>query len=297
MSTEKVGVFNRLWLNTATTNWQTLEFKQGSSLELQQRIEPAGGMTGSRQMPQARVRELSRAVQGNLMLTPTPLELDALLAWALSVSKDGSNDYILPESHASAKSLRVDRDGIYKTYSGCVVSNITFQCAEGSFLDVSASVVGVDEATATNDPNVDGGGTIIAVTGSPYTINDCVLTVAGTTYEFRQFSLSIDHRLEVRNNNSITPSNIRSTGMMVGVQVSMPLGDAHAIYGSGATGAAIVATFTNGSDIFRATLPAVVFPKPPLELGTSQMMNYQLRGTAYRATAGTPCLTIRHTDA
>jgi hypothetical protein len=294
---EKTGVFNKLWLNTSANLWQTLEYQSGSRLGLGQRIDHPRGMTGSRQMPVERNRETGRGAQGNLTFVPTPAELDALLPWALGIAKDGSNDFNLPELHNAARTLRSERDGVFLNYTGVVVGTVGFSCSEGSFLQMALGVQGTDEAATTADPATDGGGTITAVTGSPYTVNDCVLSVGGTTYQFRQFELSIDHKLKVQHNNSVTPTSIRSLGIDVGVRLGLPYGDVTALYGAGAAGAAIVATYTNGVDSLRFTLPAVVFPKPDPEFGTVDNMTFQLQGNAFRKADGTSLLTVRHVNA
>jgi hypothetical protein len=291
---EKTGVFNKLWLNTTGTTYQILEFLPGSQIGAMERIEHSGANNGSRQQSVSRVRTLSRMVQGNLQFNPTPSELDALLPWALGVAKDGSNDFILPESHTAARDVRTGRDGVFHNYTDCVVGQANFSCTEGSFLTMSVGVQGVDEESS-SAPG--GGDTIVAVSGSPYTINDCALTVGGDTYQFRQFQLGIEAMLEVRSNNSLTPTDIRSTGLRVSVSLGIPYGDATSLYGSGASGAAVVATFTNGSDSLRFTMPAVVFPKQPLEYGTQANMTFGLQGTAYKSSGGTALLTVRHVNA
>jgi hypothetical protein len=305
---EKVGVFNKLWMRTvesatpSSVVWQTLEFLQGTTLGLNQRIEHAGGMTGSRQMPVARTREVGRQPTGSLTMNPTPVELDALLPWCFGVAKDGSNDFILPESYSissAGRQLRAQRDGDWNNYTNMVVGSVRFSANEGSFLNVSIDCQGADEASASNAPGDDSGPpTVTAVSGSPYVMSDAALTIAGTTYNFRQVTLAFDNRLSARFNNSLTATDIRSTGIQVGVQLGLPDGDVYsALYTAGKDGVAIVITFTNGSDSLRFTYPEVVFPKPNRELGTPAQLTFPLAGIAYRAADGTACCTVRHVNA
>lgn len=286
---EKVGVFNRLFLSSGTTDtaaqFTELEFLEGSSLGLAEQFLHSNGLVGSRSPRAERTRRGTRAVSGNLTFQPSPDELDLLLPWALGGTKSG-NDIPLAET-VPLRYLRTYRDGTWHVYDGVKVGQITFNAAEGSILGVSVGVQGVDEAGSTSPA----GAGAIDLDAGPYVMHDCVLTVGGTEYPFRQFAVTIDNQLEVRFNNSITPSSIHATGRAVQVALGLPYGDAEALYGAALAGVAVVATFTNGTRSLTFTLPAVQTPKSPLELGTRMGMTLPWTGIA-RKTGSSPEITV-----
>ena len=278
---EKVGVFNRLWLSAAASDatYTELEFLEGSQIGLQEQFLDSNGMVGSRTRPSERVRQGPRQTTGSLSLQPTPLELDKILTWALGGTKSG--DTVALAERPPARWLRTYRDGLYHTYDGVYVGRITFAAGEGSLLTVSLDLQGVDE-TASGAPTSPGG---IDLTGGPYTLFDCVTTVGGTAYPFRNFQVSVDNRLEVKFNNSITPSSINPTDRQTQVMLGLPLGDASALYGSAVSGVQVVSAFTNGTRSLTLTLPKVQAPRQPLPLGTRQALTLSWGGTA-RGTGG-----------
>jgi hypothetical protein len=79
------------------------------------------------------------------------------------------------------------RDGTKYLYDGLKVNSATFSCAEGQPLALQIEVMGVDEA-----PDGDATETADFQDGSgPYVMSDCVLTVGGTEYQFRQMSINV----------------------------------------------------------------------------------------------------------
>jgi hypothetical protein len=276
---EKVGIFNELYISSAASDaaYTELEFIiEGTQIGLNEQFLDSAGGTGSRSRPSERVRRGIRAVQGQLVFQPSPLELDILLPWALGGSKS-TNTIPLAET-VPARWLRTRRDDVWHTYDNCKVDQITFSANEGSPLVVSMSFQGFDE-TASDAPTTP---TALDIAGGPYVFHDCVLTVAGTEYAFRQFSLSVSNALEMRHNNSITPTSIHATDRQVQVSLGLPYGEATALYGSALGGVAVVATFTNGSRSLVMTMPKVQAPKQGLEFGTRAAMTLPWTGIARR---------------
>lgn len=273
---EKVGVFNKLYLSAGASDasYTELEFLDGSSIGLQEQFADSNGMTGSRTRTAARTRQGIRQVGGTLNFQPTPLELDLLLPWALGGTKS-TNSIPLAET-VPARWLKTYRDGVYHIYDGVKVESITFQCSEGSLLSVSLSVVGIDEAESVAPTTP----TAFDVATSPYIMHDAVATVSATAYPFRSYQLSLSNGLEVRHNNSQTPTSIHATGRQVSVGFGLPYGDASALYGSAVGGVAVVATFTNGNRSLVLSTPKVQVPRTPLPFGSRGALNLDWTGTA-----------------
>jgi hypothetical protein len=284
---EKVGVFNRLFLSSGASDasYAELEFLEGSALGLSEQFLDSNGLVGSRSRPSERTRRGLRQAAGSLSFQPTPAELDLLLPWALGGAKSG-NTVPLAET-VPARWLRTARDGTFHLYDAVKVQQITFSASEGSPLGVQVQVVGVDEAASA----VPGSFAALDLTGGPYVMHDCVLTVGGTAYPFRNWQLTLMNMVEVRHNNSVTPTAIHATGREVQAAVGLPYGDASALYGSALGGVAMVATFTNGSKSVAFTCPAVQAPRQPLELGTRAAITLSWVGTA-RKSGSTPELSV-----
>lgn len=283
---EKVGVYNNLWLSPGAADSGTyveLEFLEGTQLGLTEQFVNARGMNGTRVELAARTRRGTRQVQGQLVTAPSPEELDLLLEWATGGTKSGNNIDVAETAGVPARWLRADRDGTVELYSGVRVGSFSLSASEGSPLQMSLQLQGVDEADSTSPTSP----TALDVDAGPYMFQECVLSVGGTEYAARQFALQVDNRLEVRFNNSATPTSIHSTGCGAQVQLTLPLGDAAALYGSAVGGVAVVATFTNGARSLTITCAAVQTPKTPKPLGTRGALDLNWAGEI-RKTGSSP---------
>jgi hypothetical protein len=283
---EKVGVYNRLFISPGAADSGTfveIEFLEGSQIGLQQQFINAAGMNGSRVELAARTREGTRQTTGQLVTAPTPAELDILLPWATGGTKSGNNIDIAETAGVPARWLTTYRDGTYELYDGVKVGSFTLSASEGSPLQMTLSLQGVDETsdTAPTTP------TAIDTTAGPYVMTDCVLSVGGTEYQMRQFGLQFDNRLEVKFNGSQTPTSIHSTGLSATVGLSLPLGETAAIYGTGIAGVAVVATFTNGARSLTITCANVQAPKSPKPFGQRGALDLPWQGVI-RKTGSSP---------
>ena len=231
----------------------------------------------------ARTRRGTRQVQGQLVTAPSPEELDLLLEWATGGTKTAGNIDVAESAGVPARWLRADRDGTVEIYSGVKVGSFTLSASEGSPLQMSLQLQGIDEASSTSPTSP----TAIDVDAGPYMFQECVLSVDSTQYAFRQFSLQVDNRLEVKVNNSPTPTAIHSTGCAAQVQLALPLGDASALYGSAVGGVAVVATFTNGNYSLAITMAAVQAPKTEKPFGTRGALDLTWNGEV-RKTGSSP---------
>jgi len=285
---EKVGVYNRLFVSPGAADSGTyveFEFLEGSQIGLQEQFINAAGMNGTRVMLAARTRQGNRQVQGNLVCAPTPAELDILLPWATGGTKTGNIIDVSESADVPARWLTTFRDGTYELYDGVKTGSFSLQANEGSPLQLSMTLQGIDESddAAPTTP------TAIDVSGGPYVMTDCALTVAATTYQFRGFSLECDNQLETRFNNSRTPTSIHSTGFQARVSLTLPLGEAGALYGSAVGGVAVVATFTNGTRSLAISLAAVQAPWTSKPFGTRGALDLSWDGDV-RKTGSSPII-------
>lgn len=244
------------------------------------------GIRGSRQQAATRTRRTQRMTRGNLQLSPTANELDLVLPWLLGAN-ESTNLFALAET-VPARYIKAYRDGTKHLYDGLKVNRGVFSCAEGQPLQLALEVMGVDETT-----DADATETAAFAEGSgPYVMSDCVLSVGGTEYQFRQLSIEVNNALEVKFNNRVTPSSIRATDLIVNVQLGLPYGDAAALYGSAVGGVTVVATFTNGSDSIAITCAGVAAPKNPLPIAMRRHRDLIWGGEARRTAAPLPPISI-----
>lgn len=282
---ESLGTNDLLFLSGDDSTYLAFEFLDGSSYGLTQNVIYSNGIRGTRQRAAARTRDGTRATGGQLQFAPTSIELDTLAAWIMGGTKSVNN---IPFAEAGlAKYLRISRDGVYHKYDGVKVNRATFAASEGSPLTLGLDLIGIDEATSsapTGPPAIDD-------TLGPYVMTDCVLSVGGSNYAFRQMQVTVDQFLEVKWNNAQTPSSITATDLMVTVSLSLPYGSASALYGTAVTGVAVVATFTISGRSLTLTMPAVCAPKQPIPVGGKRVRDLAWVGEA-RRTSGSAALVL-----
>ena len=272
-------------IGTTSTVDQAYDFKSESIACTEDFYDP-DGIIGSREHLSERVRTNIRHIGGPVTLEPNSIELANLLPWILGANASGTT-FALSDTLPS-RYVSIDRITKVFTYSGCVVNRATFSASEGGPLVVNLDLVGVDET-------VNNAGTFpsltISTAAGPYMLSDLACTVGGTTYNFREFSITIDNMLETRFLNSLTATSITPRDRMTSVMLRGPYADQSALYGLSVAGVAVVATFTNSTLSTVFTMPAVQFPRrSPTVPGKSEIY-LPLQGIA-RKSGSTASLTV-----
>lgn len=295
---EKAGTLDRLTISADDSSYTELEFLPGPSLGFQEQFIATQGLRGHYDEFAARTRKGVGQVQGSVNFAPNAAELDLLLAWVVCQAKSGNNftpKTTTPSAAEASRYLRAARDGDWDLYSGVYVQQATFQCSEGSPLTLGLGLVGTSETTGSTVP-----GTLTAVDDAegPYVMTDCVLTVGGTAYPFRQFTLQYANAWDVRHNNSLTPSRITLVGREVSVSLALPHGDATALYAPALGGVAVVATFTHAVQTGKSltiTMPKVQTPREPKPFGQrGQASTLAWNGVVRRQNTSTALVTFAH---
>jgi hypothetical protein len=282
---EQVGTFDKIWLSANGSTYSAVEFLEGSTLGAQETFTDPNGIRGSRQHAAARTRRTQRFTAGTLQTAPSASELDLFLPWILGAA-EVSDVFDLAET-LTARYIKTYRDGTKHLYDGLKVNRAVFSASENGPLGLSMDLIGVDEATDATTTETD----TIDDDAGPYVLSDCALTVGGVSYNFRQISVEVNNALQVKYNNSLTPSSILATDLMVQVSLSLPYGDASALYGSSVSGVAVVATFTNGTRSLALNLAGVAAPKQPLPIGQRGARDLSWVGVA-RRTGSTPPISV-----
>ena len=280
---ESIRTFDKLWISADDTTYTALAFLEGTTLGIgNETFFDDNGIRGTRQHSADRVRRTQRYTQGTLQFAPVATELDALLPWILGAA-EVADAFDLAET-VPARYIKTYRDGTKHLYNGLKVNSATFRAAEGGPLTLSVDVLGVDEATDADTTETDA----INDDAGPYVLSDCVLSVGGSSYSFRGIEIAIQNSLEMKFNNSVTPSAIHATDLNVQVSLTLPYGDASALYGTAVSGVAVVATFTNGNRSIAFNLAGVAAPKTQLPIGGRGARDLTWVGVARRTGSTAP---------
>ncbi len=267
-----MGYATQLGIDTA--NPVTLRFDfQSEGLMLDEEMPDTNGLRGTRSRAVERIRQGIRRVHGPLTLEPTAVELSHLLQWILGGTPTGSPTVTYPLADGlQSRYVTIDRVSKVFTYSGVYVNRATIRGTQGQPLQVLLDLLGQDEAVANS-------GTFPALTldvaNTPFMFYDLSLSVAGSTYQPRDWEITIDNALDAdRFFNSQTATAIAPRDRHITTRFPLPYGDANALYGTGGPGGvAYVATFTNGGAVLTFTAGKAIFPrKSPTVPGREEIL-------------------------
>lgn len=279
------GAQAKLGFGTTSTVDQAYDFKSENLVCNEDFYDP-DGIVGTREHASERVRRNIRSIGGAITLEPNSIELANLLPWILGANASGTT-FSLAET-LPARYISIDRVAKVMVYDGCYCNRATFSASEGGPLSLTVEVIGTDET-------VNNSGTFpsltISTAAGPYMMSDLGITLGGTSYNFREFSLTIDNMLEVRYLNSLVATAITPRNRQVSVALRGPYGDQTALYGQALAGVAVVATFTNSTLSTVFTMPAVQFPKHSPNVGGKNEIYLPLAGIA-RKSGSTASLTV-----
>lgn len=279
---ESIRTFDKLFISADDVTYNALEFLDGSALGVVETFLDPAGIRGTRQHSAERVRRTQRFVQGTLRFAPVATELDLLLPPILGAA-EAADVFALAET-IPYRYFTTSRDGTLHKYQ-VKVNRAVFEFSENAPLTLAIDVIGIDESAGSARSEA------IADDAGPYVLSDAALTVGGTSYNFRSGSIEINNFLEVKYNNSVTPSSIHATDLQVQVSYLFPYGDASALYGSSLSGVASNLTFTNGNRSCLFALAGIAAPKQSLPLGGRGARDLPWTGMA-RRTGSTDPITV-----
>lgn len=219
---------------------------ESESLGMKQTYVHAHGMRGTRSLASTRTRIASETISGNLVLCPTPVELDQWLPRILG-AQESTDVFALAES-LPFWSLLADRYTKRFVYKNCNVDKAVFSWSAGGMMKLTLSVEAESETvTATSFT-----GTIPAINGGvPYASGDCTVALAADA-SFSQVSeleITIDNMVSKdRFMNSVTRANLPPLGRNISVRMVVPYTDDEVdLYDQAYTGGSGSVTFTLGN--------------------------------------------------
>jgi len=240
--------------------------------------------TGNRARPIELNRDAAYTVGGDIQMQATPANLLYLLPY---LSGDATSPFVNAEPSGGLLStfqIAIDKGGQEHSYYGCVIDRATFSFNRGDFIQSTWSVEGIYETVGGSAARTRAQLAALSVSLSPpFVFYDAMVTVDAVGYSFAQASLTIDNVLEKNQffGGSQVRASLPTTDLQVGISLMVPYNSTNkALYDLvGASGAEVVLTATNGSNIFAITLNAVQFPAQPIDDPSRGEVMLSLNGT------------------
>lgn len=217
-----------------------------------QGLMDAGGIGGGTRSRRAeRIATGVSAVAGQVVIEPSPADLDFLLPWILGTN-ESSDAFTLAEA---LKLYGVDvakGDDSYR-YSSVAVSSAVFRSQSNGFLQLTMNLVGIGETAGITFPSI----TNSITTKRPYRHHEGTLTLGGTAQEFKSVELMIDNAVQADfYENAETISSIESGDRIVTLTADMPFDattdELYEVAIAGLTTNTLV--YTDGTDTLTFTL-------------------------------------------
>lgn len=206
----------------------------------------AHGFRGTRSRVSTRTRTGTKVVTGNIVICPTPVELDQWLPRILG-AVESTDVFALAETvpvFSCLKDLTTKR----AIYTGCYVDRAVFRWSAGQMLEMDLSIEGSTRTLSGTSfpgtiPNIDG--------GVPYASGDCTFSLSAdsSAAEVQEVEITIDNVLSKdRFMNSVTRAQLPALDRIVTVRMVVPYtADEVDLLDQTYAGAAGTVTFTNGS--------------------------------------------------
>ncbi len=278
MTAPATTALSRLAIGPTSTLTQRLDFVD-FALGVEDELKDLNGTRGKYTKDTARVRKNMTRVQPTLKTHPTSLELSVLLPWALGGTPTGSGTVTYPLGDTPpTQFVGFDPNaGAMWLLSGVAVDEAKFKGTQGEALEVEFSMVGQDYSVSGFFPSLS-----LDLSTQPFLFTDCVLTIGSDAVQAKEFELSIANGIDrSRFFNSRTLTTLNKLTRKVSVRLAVPFGPFTDLFGIGAVGAAVNATFTNGNAVLSFALGSVRFnPKSP-ESPFQQEVMLTLEGEAY----------------
>jgi hypothetical protein len=256
-----IGMLNKLGIDSSNPVTKRFDFMDGSAIGTDEEFLDGNGIRGTLSHDISRVRRGNRRVSGNLMFQPNAVELSLLLQWIFGGTPTGSGTVTYPLADTLVtRFVAVDRNATNLfTYDAVAVDKAVFRADQGQILQTNLDVVGKDETISGSFPSLD-----IDTANGPFIFTDLVATINSTTVSLRNIEIEVSNMIDrERFFNSPTLVTPNKQDRMITFRTELPFGDYYALYNTGPSGVAVVATFTNGSAVLTMTMSKVAFPRKP----------------------------------
>jgi hypothetical protein len=280
----QIGIGVETTVGTAATPTRFYEFNDESIAMTIERIESEGLRTGNRVLRSDRYASGQKAIEGSFSMDMTADNTAILFKHALgAVSTAGSFIHTCTMSDPFGLGLTIEvgrpgNDGTVRafTYAGCKINTLDLSVSVGELLNAEFGVIGTTAESI---------GTVTAASyGSSLELlhfAGAAITVAGTSYPCKDFSLSVNNGLTADRfvlGSQVAQQPIASSLAEVTGSLTAEFVDATAYNRVvNATHAAVVATFTDSTaDTITVTVPVARFDGDTPSVGGPDILDQTL---------------------
>lgn len=191
-------------------------------------ITPGGGVAvidtneeatrGTRDPAKERVVQGLITTELQIVMNPTPAELDYLLPW---IGFSESTDTFSLTEALTYRDVLIDFSTHRQIFQDAMVNTAVFASAKGQPLKLTLNVL----CRTQDSPVATGFPTIGIDAEAPYVHHQGVLTLRSAAREMTEVSLTIDNKLSAEHNNSQTPTIIFPTDRMISGSTNTPFSE------------------------------------------------------------------------
>lgn len=247
---------------------EALEF-DSESFALVDSFQDTSGIRGTRATPASRVAAISSAVTGGFVCRPTPDDVYLWLPRIMGGTYAGTGlETIKMAEHLPCfdafKRLVLPSATQGFKYRACKVQTATFSAAERGNLSLSVEAVGRSRDAIASPYSWPSGVNITP--GNPWVFANLTLTVGGTNYRVMNCQIAFDNMFEPRYGNSLTITDMPSSGRRITMGFNFAYGLASALRASFLTAQAVTARFEYGTSPDEKVLEFVCAKARPMDL-------------------------------
>ncbi len=246
------------------------------------------GIRGTRSRSKSRARIARTEVSGQIVMEPSPSEIDFLLPYILGgTTSMGSTDVAdaLPEFV-----IGIDKITKVYTYAGCRVARAVFSAQSGQAIQLTLDI----EAETETEGAAGSFPSITLPTDNFFVMSDATLTLLATARKFGSFSLTIDNMLDTdRYLNSTTRTEIAPQDRQVRLELNAPFTSDNAdLYAAAIAGAAGTLAISDGTTTYTMSFGNTKIPAEGADVGGKSELMLPLAVDLFNDDAGNSELKI-----
>lgn len=229
-------------------------------------LDPGGIGGGTRSRRGERVINDVYTVGGQVVIRPSPADLDFLLPWILGADEAATDTFALAEA-IKQYGVDIDKGDDAYRYALMSVNSAIFRSSKSQqFLELVLNLVGTTETAGITFPSIEG----TITTKRPYAHLQSTLTLDGTAQPNDQVEVVIDNRLQADFfENSSTVVDIESGDRVITLSTSLPFDatsdELYEVAIGGLTGTNTL-VYTDGTDTLTFTFENLKAATNPLEI-------------------------------
>ena len=279
MGTPSIGFEGRLYVG-ATTLTEAYPFVSESLTETVAMTEDRG-ISGRPTKRSERIVVATKDIAGDIVLEPTPAELDVWLPRILGGTK--TLNIVKLATTIPTFNVLINKGGDLHQFNTCAVNTATFRFTVGEPVQLTLNVLGKTKTLPEAEPDV-------AITDNPpYVCHEAVLRIGGTIRETNEVTLTVNRNLQGLRRFSQTLTHVQEGPIAITFSPVLPFtADEVALLALEATGATGQIVVTKGGNSCTFDLANVKFTGAGPTVGSRDgEILYNPTGTAFSTTSET----------